>query len=64
MNTRDFTESVVEDAALAWIEALGYPGAHGPEIARGEPAEREALLPKLISGELPVKDGVLEHATP
>lgn len=22
----DFTESVVEDAALAWLEALGYQG--------------------------------------
>lgn len=38
-----FTESVVEDAALAWLEALGYAvlhGAvlHGPDIAVGEPA--------------------------
>ncbi len=36
-----FTESVVEDAALAWLEALGYEVLHGPEIAAGEPgAER------------------------
>jgi len=33
-----FTESVVEDAALAWLEALGYPVLHGPAIAAGEPA--------------------------
>jgi len=33
-----FTESVVEDAALAWLEALGYAIKHGPEIAAGEPA--------------------------
>ncbi len=40
MNER-FTESVVEDAALAWLEALGYQVAHGPDIATGEPfAER------------------------
>lgn len=33
-----FTESVVEDAALEWLEALGYTVLHGPEIAAGEPA--------------------------
>ena len=31
-----FTESVVEDAALAWLEALGYSVLHGPDIAYGE----------------------------
>ncbi|MFZ2509430.1 MAG: type I restriction endonuclease, partial [Steroidobacteraceae bacterium] len=36
-----FTESVVEAAALAWLEALGYAVLHGPDIAAGEPgAER------------------------
>ena len=34
----NFTESVVEDAALAWLEALGYAVIYGPEIAAGEPA--------------------------
>jgi type I restriction enzyme R subunit len=33
-----FTESVVEEAALAWLEALGYAVLHGPDIAAGEPA--------------------------
>jgi len=33
-----FSESVVEDAAFAWLEALGYALKHGPEIAAGEPA--------------------------
>jgi type I restriction enzyme, R subunit len=38
---KTFTESVVEDAALAWLEALGYMVLHGPDIAVGEPgAER------------------------
>jgi len=27
------TESVVEDAALAWVESLGCAVKHGPEIA-------------------------------
>jgi hypothetical protein len=31
-----FTESVVEDAALAWLESLGYVVKHGLEIAPGE----------------------------
>jgi type I restriction enzyme R subunit len=36
-----FTESIVEDAALAWLQALGYEVLHGPDIAAGEPgAER------------------------
>jgi len=33
-----FTESIVEDAALAWLEGLGYAVLHGPEIAVGAPA--------------------------
>jgi type I restriction enzyme R subunit len=37
-----FTESIVEEAALAWLEGLGYAVLHGPDIAPGEPfAERE-----------------------
>ncbi|HLG17045.1 MAG TPA: type I restriction endonuclease subunit R [Blastocatellia bacterium] len=32
---QSFTESVVEDAALAWLEGLGYTVLHGPEIAAG-----------------------------
>jgi hypothetical protein len=30
------TESVVEDAAMAWLESLGYRVKHIPEIAPGE----------------------------
>ena len=37
MNT-SFTESIVEEAALSWLEALGYAVLHGPDIAVGEPA--------------------------
>jgi type I restriction enzyme R subunit len=36
-----FAESVVEEAALAWLQGLGYAVLHGPDIAAGEPdAER------------------------
>ena len=34
----NFTESVVEDAALAWLQSLGYAILHGRDIAVGEPA--------------------------
>jgi hypothetical protein len=30
------TESVVESAALTWLERLGWMIKHGPEIAPGE----------------------------
>ena len=33
-----FTESIVEEAALAWLGGLGYEVRRGPEIAFGEPA--------------------------
>jgi type I restriction enzyme R subunit len=33
-----FTESVVDDAALAWLEAVGWEVAHGPDIAPDTPA--------------------------
>ena len=35
---RGFTESVVEDAALAWLKGLGYAVLYGPDIAAGESA--------------------------
>lgn len=53
---------VIEDAAFARLESLGYVVKPGPEIASGESAAerqdygrlRDTLLPKLISGELRV----------
>jgi type I restriction enzyme R subunit len=30
-----FAESVIEDAALAWVQAIGWRVAHGPDIAPG-----------------------------
>ena len=38
-----FTESIIEQAALSWLESVGYLVLSGPEIAPGEAmAEREA----------------------
>ena len=61
-----FTESIVEEAALAWLESLGWTMKHVPEIAPGKLAAergdfgqvvlerrlRDTLRPKLISGKL------------
>ena len=59
-----FTESTVEQAALAWIESVGWSVRSGAEVAPGEPYGqavlaqrlRDALPLKLSSGELRVKD--------
>lgn len=38
----DFNESTIGQAALAWLEVLGYTILFGPEIASEEPTpERE-----------------------
>jgi type I restriction enzyme R subunit len=36
MTDRPFSESIVEDAALAWLEGIGWTIKHGPQIAPGE----------------------------
>jgi type I restriction enzyme R subunit len=33
-----FAESVVEEAALAWLESLGWQVSHGPDHAPDMPA--------------------------
>lgn len=37
-----FTESVVEQAALSWLQELGWFVVHGPEIAPGEPCSERS----------------------
>ena len=67
MSSGAFTESVVEQAALAWLESIGWVVRNGAEVAPGEPYGqvvlaqrlRDTQLPKLISGELRVQDA--EH---
>jgi hypothetical protein len=46
-----FTESDADEAALGWLESLGYTVRHGPEIAyntdggeRTDPAYRDTIL--------------------
>ena len=51
MPSTSFTESIVEEAALAWLEELGYQVLHGPDIAfdapdaeRSDPNYRDVIL--------------------
>ncbi len=47
------TESHVEEAALEWLEALGYAIAHGPDISPDGPApERENYAQVVLTGRL------------
>lgn len=39
-----FAESEVEDATLAWFEALGYAVLYGTDIAVEEPAAEERMV--------------------
>ena len=43
-----FTESTVEDAALAWLGELEYSVLHGPEIAQGEMASEQMGFVKVL----------------
>ena len=45
----NFTESIVEEATLAWLEALGYSVLNGPDIAAGEPGV--VALPPFSKGD-------------
>ena len=48
-----FSESVVEQAALAWLESIGWQVRNGAEIAPGEPAaERDDYGPVVLAQRL------------
>ena len=53
MNNRRITESVVEEAALTWLEELGYAVLSGPDIAPGELfSERGSYGDVILEGRL------------
>lgn len=45
---RGITEFIVEEAALAWLESLGWQIAHDPSIASGELRVKDAE--KMVEG--------------
>jgi len=51
--TPSFTESIVEQAALEWLRALGWAVVNGARIAPGEPrAERDDFGQAVLAGRL------------
>ena len=53
MSDRGVTESVVEQAALAWLESSGWTVANGPDIAPDTPgAERTEYREVVLEGRL------------
>jgi type I restriction enzyme R subunit len=42
------TESIIEQAALAWLESLGWSVKHGPEIAPGELAAERSDFGQVV----------------
>src|SRR5260221_10454228 len=49
----DFTESIVEEAALSWFEELGFTVLHGATIGPGEPhAERSSYSDVVLANRL------------
>ena len=60
---RGFTESIVEDAALAWIEGLGWTVKHGPGIAPDTPGGNGGIMRRLaLSGACVVRWGYSTEA--
>lgn len=50
---RDLSESTVEDAALSWLEDLGWAQSHGPDLAPGgSTAERADYAQVVLEGRL------------
>jgi hypothetical protein len=49
-----FTETILEEAILEYLASLSWQVLFGPEIAPGERALRDALLSRLMSGEVRV----------
>ena len=48
MTNEGVNESVVEQAALAWLESVGWQVAHGPDIAPDMPAAERASYAEVI----------------
>lgn len=53
----DFGESVVEQAALAWLESIGWEVAHGPDLAPGTPGAERPDYQQVILGHR-LRDGL------
>lgn len=49
----NFTESIIEEAALAWLGPLGYTRVFGPDLAAdGSKPERTTYQEVILTGRL------------
>lgn len=48
-----FTESIIEQAGLAWLRSIGYSVLFGPYISPEEPAAERAFLQSITSEPYP-----------
>jgi len=46
--TQAITELTVEEAALSWLQSLGYATVEGPGIAPGEPAPERSDFGEMV----------------
>jgi hypothetical protein len=53
----NFAESIREETVWDYLTSLSWQMAFGPDVGSDEPAPRNALLPRLMSGE--VRQGVI-----
>jgi len=65
MTNAAFTECIVEEAALGWLDNLGFSIAHGPDIAPDtSAAERTAFNQVALDGRLRMALAQLNPALP
>ena len=65
MIEKGVSESVIEQAALAWMESIGYSIAHGPDIAPDIPgAERTTFNQVELEGKLRIAMALLNPSLP
>lgn len=50
-----FTESVIEDAALVWLAALGYAVLDGPDIAANQRKDGSVAGAQWVSDSVPAR---------
>lgn len=62
MSIAAFTESVVEQAALAWLEGIGWRVTHGPDIAPDMPAAERADYGEVVLAQR-LRDALVRQAS-
>jgi hypothetical protein len=64
MTLNKFTESVVEEATLEWLEGMGYTVLHDPKIASASQYENTTIRVAMMSSEYPSSFELLKNLVP